>query len=133
MAWDKRAIVRMGFTDDRTVYQRSKLASRGLGRQGRALLRVAGTRTGENRWVRAIYKASSVTLRSVTRVLHVLWLEVTGLLFLVPAFVGGAAAVREYHRHSSSSGSAGKVMLAAGFALLFAYFGVSSFWRSRRR
>jgi hypothetical protein len=63
----------------------------------------------------------------------VLWLEVAGLLFLVLALVGGAAAIREYHRHLLGSGSAGKTALAAGFAVVFAYFGVSSFWRSRRK
>jgi len=109
------------------------LPSRDLGTQGRAFLRVAGRKTGENRWVRAFYRASTVTLRSVSRVAHVLWLEVTGLLFLVLALVGGGAAVREYHRRTLGTGSMGKMLLATGFALLFAYFGVNSFWRSRRR
>ena len=104
-----------------------------LGTQGRALLRVAGRKTGENRLVRAFYRAGTVTLRSVTRVLHVLWLEVTGLLFLVLALVGAGAAIREYHRRSMGTASTGKIILATGFALMFAYFGVNSFWRSRRR
>lgn len=97
------------------------------------MLRVAGRKTGENRWLRALYRAGSVTVQSVSRVLHVLWLEVTGLMFLLFALIGGAAAMREYHRHASGSGSAGKMMLAAFFAVLFTYFGVTSFWRSRRR
>jgi len=109
------------------------LPSPDLSTQGRALLRVAGRKTGENRWVRAFYKAGSVTVRSVSRVLHVLWLEVTGLFFLALAFVGAAAAVREYHRRSGGAGSTGKMLLAATFALLFVYFGVSSFWRSRKK
>ncbi|MGA7460227.1 MAG: hypothetical protein WBW69_08370 [Candidatus Korobacteraceae bacterium] len=109
------------------------MPSRDFGTQGRAFLRVAGRKTGENRWVRAFYRAGTVTLRSVTRVMHVLWLEVTGLFFLVLAFVGGAAALRESHRRALGTGSTGKMLLAAGFALLFAYFSVTSFWRSRRR
>ena len=109
------------------------MPSRDLGTQGRALLRVAGRKTGENRWVRALYRAGSTTLSHTTRVLHVLWLEVAGLFFLVLAVVGGGAAVREYHRHAAGNGSIPKMLLAAGFALLFVYFGVSSFWRSRRR
>ncbi len=107
--------------------------SRDFGTQGRALLRVAGRKTGENRWVRAIYHAGSITIRSVGRVLHVLWLEVTGLFFLVLALVGGGAAVREYHRHAAGNGSTAKMLLASAFALVFAYFGVSSFWRSRKK
>jgi hypothetical protein len=109
------------------------VSSPGFGRQGRALLRVAGRTTGENRWVRAAYKAGSVTLHNVTRVLHVLWLEVTGLFFLVLALVGAAAAIREYHRYLAGNGSTGKMAVAAAFALMFSYFGVSSFWRSRKK
>ena len=109
------------------------MPSRDLGTQGRALLRVAGRKTGENRWVRASYHAGRITLNSFARVLHVLWLEVAGLFFVVLALVGGGAAVREYHRHAVGNGSIGKMLLAAGFALLFIYFGVTSFWRSRAR
>jgi hypothetical protein len=116
-----------------TMDERKPTPSRSLGTQSRAVLRVAGTRTGKNRWVRAFYKAGSVTAGNVSRVLHVLWLEVTGLLFLFLALVGGGAAVKEYHLHAAGSGSAGKSLLAAFFAVVFAYFGVSSFWRSRRR
>ena len=109
------------------------MPSRDFGTQGRALLRVAGRKSGESRLVRALYRGSSVTVRNVSRVLHILWLEVTGLFFLALGLVGAAAAVREYHRHLAGNGSTGKMALAAAFALLFGYFGVSSFWRSRRR
>lgn len=109
------------------------MSSRDLGTQGRALLRVAGRKTGENRWVRAFYNAGRVTVSNVGRVLHVLWLEVTGLLFLVLALVGGGAAVRQYHRYSAGTGGFARVVLAAAFTLIFAYFGLSSFWGSRRK
>ena len=109
------------------------MPSHNFGTQGRAFLRVAGRKSGENRWVRAFYRAGSVTLGSAGRVLHVLWLEVAGLLFLVLAVVGGGAAIREYHRYAHGTTGLGKVLLAAAFALAFLYFGVSSFVRSRRR
>ena len=64
--------------------------------------------------------------------IHVLWLEVTGLLFLLLALVGAGAAVREYQHVAGGAGS-GKMLLAAFFAVSFTYFGVSSFWRSRKR
>lgn len=107
------------------------MSSGGLGRQSRAFLRVAGTRTGKNRWVRAFYNAGHVTATNIGRVVHVLWLEVAGLLFLLLAFMGAGAAVREY-RLGTSSGS-GKMLLAALFAVIFAYFAASSFWRAKRR
>jgi hypothetical protein len=109
------------------------VSSRNLITQGRAFLRVAGRKTGENRWVRAFYRAGSVTLGSVGHVLHVLWLEVAGSLFLVIAMVGGGAAVREYHRYAHGTTGVGRVLLATVFALVFLYFGVSSFARSRKK
>jgi hypothetical protein len=109
------------------------VSSRNFGTQGRAFLRVAGRKTGENRWIRAFYRGSSVTLGTVSRVLHVLWLEVTGLLFLTLALVGAGAAVREYHRYANHTAGPGRVIVAVIFALAFLYFGVSSFSRSRRK
>jgi len=107
--------------------------SHDFGRQGRAVLRVAGRKTGENRWARAFYRAGSVTAGSVRHVLSALWLEVTGFLFLVLAAIGGGATVREYHRYATGTTSPGKVVIAAAFTLLFLYFGLNSFWRSGRR
>jgi hypothetical protein len=94
-------------------------------------MRVAGHRTGKNRWVRAFYKAGHVTASNVSRVMHVLWLEITGLLFLLLALLGAGAAVREY-RHGTGSGP-GKMLLAASFAVIFTYFAASSFWRAQRK
>lgn len=104
-----------------------------FGKTGRALLRVAGTKTGENRLVRAVYRAGSVTMQNTARILHILWLEVTGLFFLVLAFVCGAAAVREHHRQLAGAGSGGKMLLACVIAVMFGYFGVSSIFRSRKK
>lgn len=109
----------------------TSLPSGNLSRQSRAFLRVAGTRTGKNRLVRAFYNAGRVTAGNVGRVAHVLWLEVTGLLFLLLALVGTGAAIREY-RHGNGS-SSGKMLLAAFFAVIFAYFAASSFWKAQRK
>ena len=108
-------------------------ASNTYGRQGRAVLRLAGRKTGENRWARAFYRAGSATWGSVSHVLHALWLEVTGFLFLVLAAIGGGATVREYHRYLAGITQLGKVAIAAAFTLLFLYFGLNSFWRSGRK
>jgi hypothetical protein len=108
-------------------------AARDLAMQSRAALRVAGRKTGENRWVRAFYSAGRVTASSVSRVMHVLWLEVTGFLFLVLAVIGGGATVREYHRYLAGTTTRGRIAIAAVFTLLFLYFGVNSFWLSRKK
>lgn len=95
-------------------------------------MRIAGRRTGENRWIRAFYRAGDVTVRHTGRVARVLWLEVTGFMFLCLAVVGAAAGFREYHRHARGEAGFGKVAVAAVFTLMFVYFGMNSFWRSRR-
>jgi hypothetical protein len=108
-------------------------SSPSFGRQGRAVLRVAGRKTGENRWARAFYRAGSVTFESTRHVVRALWLEVTGFLFLVLAVIGGGATVREYHRYVAGTATFGKIAIAGAFTLLFLYFGVESFVRARRR
>jgi hypothetical protein len=65
--------------------------------------------------------------------MHVLWLEVTGTLFLSIALFGGVALVREYLQYSSGHTSLNRIAIALAFTLAFAWFGVSSFWRVRRK
>ena len=112
--------------------EKNPAPTRDLGTRGRALLRVAGRKTGENRWIRAFYRAGDVTVRHTGRVARVLWLEVTGFMFLCLAVVGAAAGFREYHRYLRGETGFGKVAVAAVFTLMFLYFGINSFWRSRR-
>jgi hypothetical protein len=101
-------------------------------RQGRAALRVMGKKAGENRWARAFYSAGRATAGSVGHVAHSLWLEVTGFLFIVLALIGGGATVREYQYYAGGKVSAGKLVVASVFTVLFLYFGIESFVRSRR-
>jgi hypothetical protein len=105
----------------------------GLGRQSRAVLRVAGKRAGQNRWARAFYRGGSSFLESAGGAAHALWLEVTGFLFLVLSVVGAGATVREYHEYVAGAVSRNRVALAALFTLLFLYFGIESFVRARRK
>ncbi len=126
------AAARIRITHTPVQSEKNPEATRDFGTRGRALLRVTGRRTGENRWVRAFYRAGDVTVRHTGRVARVLWLEVTGFLFLCLAVIGGAAAFQEYRHYSHGQGGPGKVVVAAVFTLLFVYFGVNSFWRSRK-
>ena len=65
--------------------------------------------------------------------LSLLWLQVTGFFFLALALLGGAALWDEYPKYRAGKVSGERLLLAAGFMLLFAYFGVSSFWRVRKK
>ena len=77
--------------------------------------------------------AVSTTARAFGRVLHQLWLEVMGLVFLVMAASGGAAAVHEYSKYQAGKAGLGRVVVAICFTVTFAWFGVSSFWRVKQK
>jgi hypothetical protein len=61
-----------------------------------------------------------------------LWHEITGFIFLAFAVFGAGAVVKEYLAYRAGGVGLNRVELAAGFTLLFGWFGVSSFWRARR-
>ena len=83
--------------------------------------------------LRAGFGALKVTLSHVTRVAHLLFLQVAGVFFLAFAAGGGIAAWREYHKWRAGEIGPGKMYLALGFAALFMWFAVSSFWRAGKK
>jgi hypothetical protein len=93
------------------------------------LARVVSSSAGRNRTVSAVFKGVRTTAAHFGRVLHQLWLEVTGFVFLVLAFIGAAAFFREYARYQAGQTTTGRVVIAIVFTLTFVWFGVTSFWR----
>ena len=84
----------------------------------------------KSRTVNALGSAARVTLKSAGRVGHLLWLEVTGLFFVGFAALGALAAWHDYSKHKVLSG---RVAAAICFAVVFAWFGVTSFCRARQK
>jgi hypothetical protein len=97
------------------------------------IARVAAQHAARNRTVGAVVRAGRAVAGHWTRVLHQLWLEVTGFVFLFIAAIGAGAFVREYTKYRVGQTSPGRMLLAIVFTLTFAWFGVSSFWRVRRK
>ncbi len=95
--------------------------------------RVVMQQAGRSRLAGALLQAGRTTASSVGRILHLLWLEVTGFVFLSIALVAGIALRREYIQYHGGGVGPGKVALAAGVMLMFLWFGVSSFWRAGRK
>ena len=95
--------------------------------------RVAGEQAGRNRVVGAVMGAVKTTARSFGRVIHQLWLEVTGLIFLIMALSFGAAAVKEYGPYRAGQAGPGRLGIAVCVTVAFTWFGLSSFWRARRK
>jgi len=97
------------------------------------VLRVVRDIAARNRRLNAAMSAVRATARSFAHILHLLWLEVTGTVFLAMAAFGGIAFIREYTKYTSGRATAGRLAIAVCFTLTFAWFGLSSFWRVRRK
>jgi len=94
--------------------------------------RIAGQQAGRNRTVSALFGAARTTARSFGRVLHQLWLEVTGVIFLLMAVSFAGASFKEYGKYHAGQVGFGRLGIALGCAVIFAWFGLSSFWRVRK-
>jgi hypothetical protein len=95
---------------------------------------IVARRVGNSRAGGAVLSGAQATARSFERVGRQLSLEVTGFTFLVLAVVGGIAGFREYAKYQAGEAAGpGRLILAACFTLTFAWFGVSSFWRVRKK
>ena len=95
--------------------------------------RVAGQQAQRSRTFNAAWSAVRTTARSFGNVLHQLWLQVTGVLFLAMALGLGSAAVKEYEKYHAGAIGPGRALVAACFTLTFAWFGLNSFWRVHRK
>jgi hypothetical protein len=107
--------------------------ARKLGIASRVAGRLAARQAGQNRWLRAGWSAFRITADHFGRVLHLLWLQITGVFFLFFALAGGIACWREFLKWQHGDIGPGKMILAAGFAIVFLWFGLSSFWRASAR
>jgi len=100
----------------------------------RAAANVASNLVERSRTGRAVLAGTRAIARSFGRVLHQLWLEVTGFTFLAIAGIGALAGMREYGKYQSGHAAGpGRLVLAVCFTVSFIWFGVSSFWRVKKR
>jgi len=103
-------------------------------RKIKLILRAAANLVERSRTGRAVLAGIRATARSFGRVLHQLWLEVTGFTFLALAGVGAMAGMREYGKYQSGHAAGpGRLVLAVCFTVSFTWFGLSSFWRVKRK
>jgi hypothetical protein len=108
-------------------------AARKLGIVARVAGRLVGQQAERSRAIRAMTAAVRTTARSFGRVLHRLWLEVTGFVFLAMAALGGVALAHEYAKYQAGRVGSARVLIAICFIVTFAWFGVTSFWRVKKK
>jgi hypothetical protein len=102
-------------------------------RKAGVVARVAGEQAGRSRTVNALWGAARTTARSFGHVLHQLWLEMTGVIFLVMSLSFAGATAKEYGKYHAGQVGPGRVGLVAGVTLVFMWFGLSSFWRAHKK
>jgi hypothetical protein len=103
-------------------------------RKIKLIFRAAANLLERSRTGRALLAGIRAAGQSFGRVLHQLWLEVTGFMFLAIAGIGALAGIREYGKYQAGhAASPGRLVLAVCFTVSFAWFGVSSFWRVKRK
>jgi hypothetical protein len=94
--------------------------------------RIAARAASNSRLVRAGISGGATVLRSFLRVAHILWLQITGVLFCFFAVGFASRLPRAYSDHIARKPGHHFELLIA-LTLMFAWFGVSSFWRASRR
>ncbi len=95
--------------------------------------RVAAGAARRSRLLGAAWSGIRATALSLGRVVHRIWLEITGVFFLIFALAGGLAAWREYPIYRAGHADLLHLLAPALFSALFAWFGLSSFWRANRK
>ncbi|MGA8492248.1 MAG: hypothetical protein WB711_17610 [Terriglobales bacterium] len=106
---------------------------RKLGIAAKVAGRVISQHARGSRSFSALTKGIRATASHFGRVLGQLWLEVTGFVFLALAGIGVIAFFREYAKYQAGRATPSRAVLAVCFAGLFGWFGVSSFWRVRKK
>ena len=102
-------------------------------RKAGIVARVASEQAGRSRTVNAVWEAARTTARSFGHVLHQLWLEVAGVIFLIMSLSFAGATAKEYGKYHAGQVGPGRMGVAVCFTLAFAWFGLSSFWRAHKK
>jgi hypothetical protein len=100
---------------------------------GKIFRRLRGEPGRNQRYFRGLRAGASAFLTTLASTLRVLFLEVSGFIFLLFTAMIVSAFYREYRKYELHQAGLERVVLAGVVGAMFLYFGVSSFWRARRR
>lgn len=85
----------------------------------------------KDRLLGAIFAGGKTMLVSFARTFYVLWLQVTGLMFVLFTITGGSALIRQYRADHFADRH--RFWLTVAFTVVCAWFGLVSFFRARRK
>jgi hypothetical protein len=85
------------------------------------------------RIIRGVRSGTVAFLGAALKTLRVLFLEVSGFVFICFTVIVVSAFLREYRKYATHQVGPERVILAGVVGAMFLYFGLSSFWRARRK
>jgi hypothetical protein len=85
----------------------------------------------KDRLLGAIFAGGKTMLVSFARTFYVLWLQVTGLIFVLFAVTGSSALIRQYRADHFADRH--RFWLTVAFTVVCAWFGLVSFFRAKRK
>ncbi|MGH9529011.1 MAG: hypothetical protein ACRD2S_03730 [Terriglobales bacterium] len=95
--------------------------------------RILGKQLRRTRTFDAMLKGGRATAVHFGRIFHQLWLEVTGFVFLALSAIGALALVHEWTKYEAAKTNSSRIVLAICFTAVFGWFGLTSFWRVRKK
>jgi hypothetical protein len=84
----------------------------------------------KDRLLNAVFAGGKSFVVSISRTFYALWLQTTGLMFLVFTAGGGSSLFFEYHKHHLADPK--RLMIVSAFTLICGYFTLLSFLKARR-
>ena len=99
----------------------------------RVASRMAGDKLNRNPWWRGAVAGGKTMFATLGRIFHMLFLEVTGLFFVILAFMFGRFLMNENAKRLAGHGDPLRFWLAVGLSVLFVWFAVTSFRRARKK
>jgi hypothetical protein len=118
--------------DTRPPGQASLGGTLGFG-AGTAFRKLRGEPGRNRRIFHGLRSGGTAFLKSVLGTLHVLFLEVSGVIFLTFTLALVGEFVHEYRKYAMHQAGLHRVILAGVVGTMFLYFGLSSFWRANRK
>jgi hypothetical protein len=100
---------------------------------GKTLYLLKGKPGRNKRFLRGFQSGAAAFMGTVGATLRVLFLEVSGFIFISFTVIIVSAFLREYRKYATHQVGLDRVVLAGAIGAMFLYFGLSSFWRARRK
>lgn len=111
-----------------------RLLRRRMGVGADSAQRLLHGRPGRNkRLLAGVQAGASAFAKPLRHVLSILFLEASGVVFLVIALSLGTASLHEYRKYQMHLEPWPRAALAGALGVMFLYFAVTAFWRARRK